>query len=504
MSRPGVLRAAAFAVPALAAPLLVVLSTRRDGLNLSPDSVAYLAAADGLADGAGVVGLDGGPLSLYAPGLPWVLALPAAHGVAVGAAYVLNLLTLAALVLGLGYWLDRFVRRSVAVAAAGAATVTAPLLSVHAWLWSEPLYILVTAGFLAVLVRLRTAGPRPTRWVVGAGLLAATATLVRYGGVSVLPIAAVVLLSLPVPWRERVRTAAVFAVAYAVPVGAWLARNAWLTDELAGERVSSATSSAVVLEDGVRTLARWLTPESLPPAGRLWACGLLAAGVVVLGVAARRDRSAGPRGVVLAVLAGHVATAFLVLFVLTARANVNDLGPRLLSPLLVPLVALLAVAADLVLDRVPRPGRALCAALMVVAVGWCALPATVRQVSAAGAEAASFTRGRWQAEETQVLVAAVPAGSSVVSNSPWGVYYLTGRAVGESPRVRYHASELAPPGDADELVAAVRAGPTYLVWFARSDPGYHDTPEHLAGRFGLTAVERSPAGVVYRVTAARR
>jgi 4-amino-4-deoxy-L-arabinose transferase-like glycosyltransferase len=483
------------------AVVLVVLSTRRDGLDLSPDSVAYLAAADGVANGAGVVGLDGAPQSLYAPGLPWLLALPAAHGVAVEAARILNLVTLATVVLGLGWWLDRWLRRPVAVAAAGAAATAAPLLAVHGWLWSEPLYVLLTAAYLAVLVRIATPGPRATRWIVAAGLLAAAATLVRYVGASVLPVAAVVLLARPVPWRQRVLGTVAFGIAYAVPVGAWLARNAELTGDVAGERVPNAVRATDVLHDGVLTVVRWLTPAGLPLTLRLWSCALLAVAVAVLAGRVWATRSVDPRARVLAVPVGYAVLGFLALFVMTARANVNELGPRLLSPLVVPGIAALAVSADLALDRLPRLGRGVCAVAMVATVGWVLLPTTVRQVSAAGEEALAFNRGAWQAAETRALVAAVPAGAAVVSDDPWGVWYLSGRAVAESPRSRYHASDLAPPHDVADLEAAVRRGPVYLVWFDRPASDYHETPAGLARHVRLDPVARSAAGAVYRVTA---
>ena len=503
VSRSGVRRAASLAVPACIAPVLVLLATRRDGLNLSPDSVAYLAAARGLADGAGVVGLDGRPQSIYAPGLSWLLALPAADGIAVGAARAANLVILAVLVFGLGWQLDRYVRRSVALAAAGAAAVSAPLLAVHAWLWSEPPYLLLTAAYLVVLLGVRSAAPSSAlRWAVGAGLLAAAATLVRYAGVSLLPIAALVLLLRPVPWRRRIAEAAAFGVAYGIPVGAWLVRNQALTGGLTGERVPNALSAVEVWRDGVGTVARWLTPGDLPFPVRLGSAALLAAGVVVLAVAVRLHRPADRRLPVLALLVGHVVTAFLVLFAMTASANVNQLGPRLLSPLVVPIVALLAVSADLVLDRLRRPVRVATAVAMVAALAWCLLPATVRQGTAASEDVVAFNRGAWQNAASSDLVAAAPSGAQLVSNDPWGVYFLTGSPVAESPRARYHASDLAPPRELDDLATAVRAGPTYLIWFDRPASDYHDPPQRLAGSFRLTLVERSRAGAVYRVTAA--
>jgi hypothetical protein len=76
----GVWRIGLLGALAALAGALVLFATRRYGINISPDSTYYLAAARGVVRGAGVVGLNGAPLSLFPPGLPWVLAGAAAVG----------------------------------------------------------------------------------------------------------------------------------------------------------------------------------------------------------------------------------------------------------------------------------------------------------------------------------------------------------------------------------------------------------------------------------------
>jgi 4-amino-4-deoxy-L-arabinose transferase-like glycosyltransferase len=491
---------ALLALPAVLAPVLALLTTRRHGLNISPDSVSYLAAAEGLARGDGVVGVDGQPLSLYAPGLPWLLALPARAGATVGAAQVLNLVLLAVLVFGFGWWLSRYVRMGIAVGTATAAAVSTPLLLVYTWLWSEPPFILLSTVYLTVLVRIARSDGPATRRVAVAGLLAAGATLIRYSGLSLLPIAAVVLLARRVPWRRRLADAAVFGVVFAVPVGGWLLRNMALTGVPTGERVSNQLSPVAIATHGLTSLTGWFVPTTLPNLLRAALLLVLAVLVVALAIAIwyRRPPLDDPRVTVLWIAGGYVVLAFTTLVVMTARTNVDPLGDRLLSPLVVPLLAALATAIDLAVDRAPRRASLLVATVagVVLAVGF--IPATARVVSEAGHRSTAYNTVAWHGPAMHQLLGALPHDAELVSNQPWAVHYMTGRPVSESPRKRYYSSTQSPPGELEQLAAALADGPVYLVWLDNHND-YHVSPNQLTDHFTVDQVTDTSTGAVYQI-----
>jgi hypothetical protein len=478
--------------------VLAWLQTRDRGLNISPDSTFYIAAARGVAEGRGVVGIDGEPMSLYPPGLPWLLALPARLDVVVGGAQWLNLCCLAALVLGVGLWLSRLVRFPVAAGVATLLALSAPLLMVHTWLWSEPVYVLLSAVFLALLVRTALGGDRIRRVLAAAGLAAAAATLVRYAGLSLLPVAAGVLLLRPVPWRRRAGDAVVFGATFALPVAAWLARNVRVTGTMTGERAVNEAGPGPTAGLGIRTMADWFVPPELPVALRAVLVGVLVLGLLALVVAVARRRPAAPdpRTVVLAVAGGHVVSAFAVLVAMTSRTNVDPLGDRLLAPLVPALLVGVGVAVDLVLDGVGRRAGVAVGLAALVVLGAGSAGTVVARVAAGNQEGRGYNTGGWETPAVTDLLAPVPGGARVISNQHWGVYHVSGTPVAEGPRARYYRSTVRPPDDLARLDAELAEGRVYLVWIGDHD-GYHRTPEQLAERYRLTEVARTSRGQTY-------
>jgi hypothetical protein len=491
------------AVLALLAPTLMLLATRNYGLNISPDSAAYLAAAEGLARGEGVVGVDGEAMSLYAPGTSWLLTLPARWGDAEAAARLLNFAMLSALVFGVGLWLSRVVRKPVAVGAAALVAVSAPILDVHAWLWSEPPFILLSVLYVAVLVRIARSPDRVRALLITAGLLAAAATLVRYSGLSLLPIAVLVLLARVRSGRGRVLDCAIFGAAFALPVLVWLARNALLTGMVTGERVPNSASAGAILHMGVTTIGTWFVPTSVTGSSRTALMVVLAAAAVLLARAVRRRRPAATdlRLVVLGICGGHVVLTFAALVVMTSRTNVDPLGDRLLAPIVVPLVVALAAALDLALDGIPRRRAVALGAGALVLLGWGSVAAVATEVELGGEDLSSYNTPKWQNEGMRNLLARLPDGGTTTSNQPKAVNYLLGTPVRESPREHYYASTASPEGDRRRLAEMVAEGPVFLVWIGSEQAeGYHSPPQELAREFALDRLTRTAEGSIYRVS----
>jgi hypothetical protein len=487
---------------ALLGPVLVLLRTRSDGLGISPDSAAYLAAADGIASGHGVVGADGRAMSLYAPGLPALLALPARWGVAEDAARWLNLAVLALLVGSLAWWLSRVVRLPLAVGAAGLVGLSAPILEIHSWLWSEPVYVLLVAVWLALLVRISGSRDRLLGLVALTGGVAALATLVRYSGVALAPTAAVVLLARAVPVRRRLADCLVYGVTFAAPVGAWLARNVLATGEITGERVANAAGPGAIAHEGLTTIGAWFVPAGSSGGLRDLLTVVLVAVVVGLGVAVVRRRPAASDGrrAVLTVCGTFVSVTFAAMVLMTSRTNVDPLSDRLLSPLVLPLLVLLVVALDVALDGVPRRRAVALAAVSAMVLGTASVTSAVVSVDRGGRGEPTYSSAMYRGDDVQALLAALPHGRTTMSNQALGLHYLLGSPVTDSPRRVHHASTVPVTEDIPRLRRLLGAGPVYLVWLGNEERSrYHDTPRDLARLFDLDVMTETPAGTVYRV-----
>ncbi len=150
--------------------VMVLLATRR-GPGISPDSVVYVSAARNFAHRGEMVDFLGLPLTLWPPGLPWLLGVfERAEIDSQTAAVGINVMS-ASLTVLLTYALANAVLDSPALAllAATVVSTSASTVRVYAMLWTEPLFTVLTLSALLLLTsavrrnRLAT-GKMVSRW----------------------------------------------------------------------------------------------------------------------------------------------------------------------------------------------------------------------------------------------------------------------------------------------------------------------------------------------------
>jgi hypothetical protein len=323
-----------------------LLCATRWGLGLRSDSAVYVAAARNLLAGNGLSWLSGGgeirPMTLHAPLLSILLAGAAAMGFDVLAvARGLNAACLGPEVMLVGL-LGRRMTRSAAFGLLAALVMagTGEMLRVHAWLMSEPLFIVLTlAGILALL----RYGEDRRRWWLGLGSIAfGLAALTRYGGMA-LPVAGALFLIVKpeIPWRRR---ALMLAVALTPPV-AWMVRNLILTGQAGGRTFGVHLEVWPSLRDqALAIVLNWYAPlrlvDWIASRERLSAIlvGLMCLILVVLGGMllnrkVRRVVAASPplSGVMLVILCllSYLGVTFFAALFSTPGADVDE---RVLSP----------------------------------------------------------------------------------------------------------------------------------------------------------------------------
>ncbi|MBV8992236.1 MAG: hypothetical protein JO287_00705, partial [Pseudonocardiales bacterium] len=259
-------------------------------------------------------------------------------------------------VFGVGLFLAARIRFWLAVGVAAALALSPSLLNVYTWLWSEPVYIAVSLAYLAVLVRIAGAARAGRTAIVVCGVLAGAATLTRYSGISLLPVAAVVLVGRSLPWRKKVGDVLVFGISFACLVLPWLVRNAVITGHLVGGRFANEQSPVQILLEAVKGFTAWEVPNSAPwlVQGLL---SVLTAGVIVVVVWAfvwSLPTPSDRRVIVLAVAAIYVLSAFTALYLIKVQITLDPLRGRLLAPLLPPALAAVGAGLDLAMDRLRR------------------------------------------------------------------------------------------------------------------------------------------------------
>ncbi len=434
----------------------VLLYLRGRGLDLSPDSVSYLAAADQVLAGHGPRDFQGGPLVLWPPFYPLLLAAAAPVVGGVLAAGVLVQTLAQALVAGLLVHWWRRLGVATPLLAAGAAILALNRVTLHAagYLWSEPLYGLLALAAVAVVAV--PEGPVNGRRAAAAGVLAGAAWATRYLGVAV--VATVVTAILAAGWRGHRRRALLLAALAgaiaAAPMAAWMLQNLQAVGSTTGPRSPGPGFSVAMIWEAWRVLSRVFLSGVLS--------GPVVLVLVVIGLTRLPAVTPAARRASLAVgglLLAHTA----VLIASVSAVAMDGIGRRFMQPVVAPAVFLAVLLLDQQRRR-PRLGTRIVAGLGVLLAVYPVITGV-----------AMIRRGRPLGDgDRPAPTLAVPPELRDVpwySNEPLRVYPWQRRPVSHPPsreRQPTVASQLAP----ERWGEALRAGggeACFLWWGARDD-----------------------------------
>jgi hypothetical protein len=422
---------------------VAVTWTSPNGIGLRSDSAVYVAAARNLLAGHGLSWLSGGgevrPMTLHAPLLSILLAGAEAIGFdAIAFARALNAVCLGLEVMLVGALARRLTRSSAfGLLAALVMAGTGEMLRAHAWLMSEPLFIVLTLAGILLLMEYLEAGRR--MWLVLGALAFGLASLARYGGLG-LPIAGALYLAVDSgpTWRRKFEDLALMLAIGLTPTAAWMARNYLLTGQTGGRTFGVHLENWPSLRDqAMAILLNWFAPlrfvdwiidhEGLSAI----LVGLVGIGIAVLGalMLTRRARQAvaGDRrmsGLLLVVLCllSYVAVLFFAALFSTPGADIDE---RVLSPVY-PLLWVALVAGLTWLWRRKRLVLQVVVGLLILLLVrnklvyeyW-----TIRELSADGL---GFASRAWQSSATVRDLAALDP-EVIYTNNIAAVYLLAGR-----------------------------------------------------------------------------
>ena len=429
---------------ALGALMLVYWATPQ-GLGVSPDSTQYLSAAQHFRNGDGLrvhwwsEGTE--PLTHFPPGQ--VVALSSLESIGLtpdGSARLLNSIALVAIAI-LSFGLARKAANGSAmagVAGAAAVVLARDVLTAHAMIWSEPLYLALMLG--ALLATARAIETDNTSAVVAAAILAGAAGLFRYVVPALIGAIALTLL-LPdlTTLRRRIVRTSVFVGIASLPTLLLFAYNASRGPSAVNRDLVVHPPQAAQLMSAVRTAYYWVIPMRAPAWLELLVLGMLGIATMVLAVSLVRSGRA-TRGTVTAdagrvrrmlalVSLCYVTFLFAALTLVDAQSTPDQ---RLLLPALPPL-AILVVAMLSDARRVPSlraPAMAMIAAVSFAAASSVAIWVVHTRHSGLG-----YNSTYWR---TSALIAAIRQlgpETIVYSNHPGAIFFQTGRETPGIPRL---------------------------------------------------------------------
>lgn len=497
-------------VIACLATLAGLVATRR-GPGLDPDSSAYMSSGLNWASGLGLTVFDGSSLTVFPPGVPAIVAVGDLVGIGAGwALRVFNAVSLG-LSVYLGYLLlRRHIRSGLLVISATAFLgVSLPLLAVAKMAWSEPGFIVVALAFILILERVSFTRYQGVPGLVAAASLVWLGFLFRYAGLALVPIGAISLVigRWSRGWRPAIRDASIFTVLSSLVPAAWMARNLAVDGSLMGYRPPSADGLLFTLRQFNSTLGSWVLPEPIPES-LTWIAGVVVAvtlGVTVAWVLVKQDvgeRSGAQDSIgALVPLAVFVVADSIYLISAQMTTVIDALDNRLMSPLYVPMVVLVAVAIDrALLGATVKRGRRhrSMATLLMMTFLLLQAAAFARDVRASAIAGVGFARRSWQESELVDAVRALPATATIYSNNHFALWATTGREplLAAATKTAYRSDveyEVDP-----RFIEGVECAEPYLVWFDRALDIFY-SPEELGAYFDVALVSTHPDGELYRL-----
>jgi hypothetical protein len=489
----------------LAGVVGVWVATLRYGIGLTPDSVRYLDGAHSLASGAGYTA-NGVAITDFPPGYSWILSQGQHFGVsAIDAARLLSLVAIVATILLAYVLLCRHVLsegiRTAAIVAIGCSAI---LLEIYEKALSEHFFVPVLLLFLLVSENLLRGG----RFAVLVGplvLLAWAAFYLRYAGIVLIVVGALVVY---VARRSRGSwTALGLAIAYGVVAGsaplAWMIRNVDAGSGPLGPRAGASASVYTNVTRVANELSTWVATDGAPAiVRRLVLVVVLAVIAVAVGVLATRDLRADDR---LAPRLPLVALVTIYGIYLVASASVvafAAINTRLLVPIFVPIVVLVAWLYEEVRPAIRRPATRM--AITGAALAWVALSVVWfagRAVDSAQRGAGGYASARFHNSQLLRAVRNLDFSIPTFSNDAPAISFFTGKhARASAEKTRFQSDDPLAGGLRDFVKVVQCQRHVTLVWFNPNPRPYMYDPTQLSVFVVLKPVTTSPDGVIYDVS----
>ncbi len=505
------------------AALIGVLIATRNGPGVTFDSIYYLNIGLNIADGLGVahsLGLTPPatlPVTLWPPGLPIVVAVGEAMGLDPYLTIrIFNSAAMIAAVL-LSYVLLRRHVTSPAVALGGTAFVaTSPwLLANFSYLLSEPAFIPLCLAFILVMEDL-IRKPKSNGFLIIAAVLVWFAFMLRYQGIALIPIGIItILIGL---WHTdrnlAAKRALIFAAGALIVPAAWMLRNVSVSGKPLGNRSPSQETPFGSAYDLLTTLGHWFIDYPHAVVRNLTGTGnpsrfsdnLLAVsgGILLLvlgGLAFWRlhqnrqspDTSSEISRTSLVPLISFTLGMTVYTWASALSTVLDPVGNRLLSPIYIPLLVLVAITLDRFLRNSGRNTR--------IAIGAAFAICLALQITSFVKLASVYSAGTGYlqpASRNSGLMAQI-------SELPEDAVIYTGPGAGREQGIWLHTRRVALNARTNpfnvnspyvsQIADGAACGKTYLVWFGDAEP------TGLDKAISLTPTSKFADGTLYRLAA---
>lgn len=486
---------------------LVLVATSRYGTGLSADSVTYLAAAQNILAGHGYVNFDGAPVLAFPPLFSMMIAILSVGLLDLASvARFLNAFCFGLIVFLAAHWFFRHLHsRFLAFLGTTTVLLSAALLGISVYAWSEPIFIVLTMLMLLQFEKAdSTDSLAPWIWT---GIFASLAVLDRYAGIIIVVTGSILLAAKRTnSVSSRVRRLFLFLLIAMLPISLWFYRNYELSSTITGYRVESARTLIQSIHGTLKVMSLWFLPRLIPLQYRISLLIVLMTLFLLIVFRVLRINTAVADMIEVIPFLLFILLYTLFIIYTTSTTALSEIDDRYMSPIFAPLILSLFYLIDTWMYKYAvKTGntipQTILAAFLVI---WLMYPAlitykTVKTEIEQGA--GGFHSSYWMESDLISYLKNNDLSGTIYTNEPSAVYALTGRAYNPSPEKFAYESQVSTD-DLLRFQADLQSrGVIYLVWF-NTDwwKGYLYDVDDFRNLCDLERIAALQNGDVYRMS----
>ncbi len=496
--------------------LFVIMSTSNYKTGLSPDSVEYLAAANNLILGKGLLTYNGLPFTEWPPLYPILLSLLSflLNIKTILSAVIINSILFGLIIYQTGIILLKYINfKSLIVLGQIGVLFSIPVFSEALWAHSELLFTLILILYIDFLISFLEKDKLSSFIVIV--ILSALAMLTRYVGITFVFVSCfAIMFFVTGNLKKKNILLFTYSALSILPVSIWLIRNYMEAKTFFGERGASHFSFLENIYSTINGILSWeIAKQFISLKIFFIVLCLIAAGffsavmfkkIRIKNLYLKLDKR------ITIILCLIIIVYLLFLIIISSIKAHNAIDNRLLSPIYIPGMVLILIVLSAIYRRIEllknfKLFKIIFLSLFVIGSiepVWYNIALMNNHYKYGSGYSGSLwqkkSKEEWLRETEQKFI----KDSAIYSNEPFEVYYLTNTYAKWSPRKTYY--------DSDEIYIRLNnlngvwpdEKKAFLVWFNQIE--FHSTSlysiQDLQKVSELQIVDKSDVGILYSIT----
>lgn len=414
------------------------------GIGTSPDSAAYIGVANNLLSAKGLTIPYGNPpdqaLTFYPPLYPFFLSLGGLTGSSLlQSTRWLHLAILSGNLILFWLYLRKLTHSlmpSLSVVLLIPLAISPLILNLHIMAWSEALFLLT--GFTGLFLIAKGLSKESKSLVFIGGVSLGLACLTRYSGVALIAsVTGAIFLHHKGKFFDRFITAVYAATPGVVLLSVWVMWTIIIGGNLANRSFGFHPIGINQLQQGLDTIASWyLIPLGLPGIAKSGILVLIAIPLLVVLQKLYKNFSEETKwNFLILIMFSIIYLIFLLISISFIDAN-TPLDDRILSPFFVAsgLLVTAGVGHFFNVLRTSPVFKILSISLIVLSFSMISFTQRISVFQNYHKSGIGFSHQNWRESELINQLKQIPSDLTIYTNSPEGIYLLTGKISAPFPR----------------------------------------------------------------------